>query len=102
MVEIADFIPRAQLKFSDEADAVFDAGRELWRYYHACENANPNASLYDIKEFFQGRNERGVMNPPHKAKDENYRALLESLKIALDILAEKITPKIYEFGFLRK
>lgn len=102
LVEIVDFIPRAPLKFSAEADAVFAAGCLLWKYYHACENPHPNASLYDIKEFFQGRNERGVMNPPHKASDENYRALLESLKIALEILAEKITPKIYEFGFLRE
>ena len=56
------FIPDKPLEFSKEAKAVFDAGREIWRYYH--QNArqndyNENASLYDIKEHFQGRNEKG-------------------------------------------
>ena len=45
------------LVFSAEAKAVFDAGRELWIYYHQQPNCNVNASLYDIREHFQGRNE---------------------------------------------
>jgi len=38
--------------FSNEATAVFDAGRALWTYYHAQPNINVNASLYDIREYF--------------------------------------------------
>jgi hypothetical protein len=47
---------------SAEARAVLDAGRELWRYYHAKikgnKTASVNASFYDIREFYQGRNEK--------------------------------------------
>jgi hypothetical protein len=35
----------ASLKFSAEATAVFDAGRELWKYYHQQPSCNVNASL---------------------------------------------------------
>lgn len=41
--------------FSNEATAVFDAGRALWTYYHAQPNINVNASLYDIREYFLGQ-----------------------------------------------
>ncbi|MBO4699294.1 hypothetical protein J5690_06760 [bacterium] len=34
-------------QFSEEAQAVFDAGRELWKYYHSQKNANPDASFYE-------------------------------------------------------
>ncbi|MBC7406569.1 MAG: hypothetical protein H7230_03830, partial [Candidatus Parcubacteria bacterium] len=45
-----------KLEFGIEARAVFDAGLELWRYYHSLPGCNVNASLYDIREHFQGRN----------------------------------------------
>ena len=98
-----NFVPATPLQFSKEAKAVFDAGREIWRYYHSCarsQNYNANASLYDIKEFFQGRNEKGRMNP--KSKDETYNDLMAALRLALKELAEKIAPKIYEYGFLKE
>jgi hypothetical protein len=57
-----DSKPPKPLKFSREAAAVFSAGRELWKYYHRQPRANVNASLYDIREHFQGRNENGKMN----------------------------------------
>ena len=47
------------LVFSEEATAVFDAGRALWHYYHAQKDVNVNASLYDIRAHFQGRNDKG-------------------------------------------
>ena len=92
------FIPSKPLVFSAEATAVFDAGRELWRYYHTQPNANPNASYYDIREYFQGRNEKGKMNS--KSSDETYNQLLGSLKEAMETLRLKIVPKVYEYGFL--
>ena len=100
--KIQHFIPDKPLKFSVEAKAIFDAGREIWRYYHknARENDyNANASLYDIKEYFQGRSEAGRMNA--RSADENYNGLMANLRLALKQLAAKITPKIYEYGFLR-
>ena len=95
-----NLIPSAPLVFSSEAQAVFDAGRELWRYYMKQENSNPNASLYDIREHFQGRNDKGKMN--NNSSDETYTQLIGKLREALKVLAEKITPKVFEYGFLRK
>ena len=87
------------LQFSAEAKAVFDAGRELWKYYHAKEDANENASLYDIRAYFQERNDKGRMNS--KSKDEKYNALIGELRDKLNVLADKIAPKVYEYGFLK-
>ena len=95
-----NLIPSAPLVFSSEAQAVFDAGKELWRYYMKQENINPNASLYDIREHFQGRNDKGKMN--NNSSDETYTQLIGKMREALKVLAEKITPKVFEYGFLRK
>ncbi|POY36886.1 hypothetical protein C3L50_15165 [Flavobacterium alvei] len=87
-------------EFSEEATAVFDAGRELWKYYHKQPNVNVNASLYDIREYFQGRNEQGRMNS--KSNDEKYMELIGELRNKLNFLADKIKPKIYEYEFLKE
>ena len=87
------------LRFSTESQAVMNAGRELWRYYHTMADANPNASLYDIKEYFQGRDAKGKMKA--KSDDKQYTELLENLKAAMQALAEQIRPKVYEYGFLK-
>lgn len=86
-------------KFSSEAIAVFNAGRELWKYYHQQPNSNVNASFYDIKEHFQGRNEAGKMN--NTSADETYTNLIGDLREKLKQLAEKIEPKVYKYGFLK-
>jgi hypothetical protein len=86
------------LKFSSEASAVFDAGRDLWRYYHRQPKADANASFYDIREHFQGRNEKGTMKT--KSTDAQYNELIGILRERLKVLAKKIEPKVYEYGFL--
>ncbi|MCL2138777.1 MAG: hypothetical protein FWH41_04520 [Treponema sp.] len=91
------------LKFSAEAKSVFKAGKKLWQYYHSQPSANVNASLYDIREYFQGRDaaadgRNGKMNS--KSGDDVYNVLIGSLRSALKTLAEKIQPKVYEYGFL--
>jgi len=88
------------LVFSTEAIAVLDSARELWKYYHKQPNCNVNASLYDIKEHFQGRNEAGKMN--NKSSDETYMNLIGDLREKLRQLAEKIEPKVYEYEFLKQ
>ncbi|MDR1551951.1 MAG: hypothetical protein LBS69_00610, partial [Prevotellaceae bacterium] len=88
------------LVFSPEAQAVFDAGRELWKYYFKQPKVNVNASLYDIREYFQGRNDKGKMN--NRSEDEKYNELIGNLRNKLKILAEKIEPKVYEYGFLKE
>ncbi|EMH31709.1 hypothetical protein HMPREF1423_00154 [Helicobacter pylori GAM270ASi] len=94
------------LKFSPNASKVFDAGKEIYRYYHKQDFTNrpynANASLYDIKEFFQGRNKQGRLNSPTTAKDEYYKQLYTNLQDALKDLAKEIQPKVYEYGFLRE
>ncbi|MFS7885656.1 hypothetical protein ACMAV3_07890 [Helicobacter pylori] len=94
------------LKFSPNASKVFDAGKEIYRYYHTQDFThtpyNANASLYDIKEFFQGRNKQGRLNSPTTAKDEYYKQLYANLQYALKDLAKEIQPKVYEYGFLRE
>ena len=87
-------------EFSVEAAAVFDAGRELWKYYHSQPNVNVNASLYDIREYFQGRNAKGRMNS--KSDDKKYTELIGELRYKLNFLADKIKPKIYEYEFLKE
>ncbi len=105
---IIETLRTTPLIFSTEAKAVFDAGRELWRYYHKTINnsssflstkPNANASLYDIREYFQGRNTKGTMK--HKSEDENYTLLIADLRETLKLLAKKIEPKVYEYGFLK-
>jgi hypothetical protein len=108
------------LKFSAEAKAVFGTGRELWTYYHAQKfssspsatfspsggvyaghsSYNANASLYDIREHFQGRNDKGRMNS--KSTDVTYTQLIAQLRGRLTILADKIAQKVYVYGFLKE
>jgi hypothetical protein len=50
------------LQLTNEANEVLNSGRELWKYYNSFNATIPNASFYDIREFFQGRNDKGRMN----------------------------------------
>ena len=88
------------LQFSNEAKSVFNAGRELWLYYNSYNSTIPNASLYDIREFFQGRNEQGRMNA--KSDDKKYTELIGELRNNLNLLADKLKPKVYEYEFLKE
>ncbi|MBP5982617.1 MAG: hypothetical protein KA133_04410 [Flavobacterium sp.] len=103
--------PQQPLVFSEEAQAVFDAGRALWKYYHThhltgsgfggeSKTYNVNASLYDIREYFQGRNEKGRMNS--KSDDATYMELIGNLRAQLALLADQIKPKVYAYGFLKE
>ena len=108
-----DFVPNKPLEFSAEAKAVFEAGQELWRYYfkkvtprqaspatpHEGNFSVSNPSLYDIKAYFQGVDTKGRMN--NKSEDEEYNRLIANLRQVLEVLAAKIQPKVYEYGFLR-
>ena len=88
-----------KITFSIQAQQLFNAAQNLYTYYHQQTNANPNASLYDIKLHFQGKDSKGKMNPD--SKDETYTQLLKTLKEKQKALAQNITPKIYQYGFLK-
>ncbi|MDR3111665.1 MAG: nucleoside 5-triphosphatase RdgB (dHAPTP, dITP,XTP-specific), partial [Elusimicrobiota bacterium] len=76
---------------------------DLWKYFHAKiknnKTASVNASFYDIREFFQGRNAKGIMKT--KSEDVTYNALLANLREKLGNLTENIQPKVYKYGFLK-
>ena len=100
--EQTSLVPTAPMHFSPEAQSVLQAGRALWHYYHqtcAAAHYNPNAALYDIRAYFQGRNEKGKMN--NTSTDEQYNTLIATLRQNLKILAKKIEPKVYAYGFLK-
>lgn len=88
------------LEFSEEATEVFNSARDLWKYYHKQYGSNVNASLYDIREFFQGRSEEGKMN--NKSEDETYNKLVGALREKLKVIEQKVQPKVYKYGFLKK
>lgn len=92
------------ITFSSEAQAVMDAGRELWRYYHKQPNANPNAAFYDIRLHFQGTKttKSGKVQMNTESEDPTYTALITDLRQKLKELAKKIEPKVYEYGFLKQ
>ena len=87
-------------QFSIEATSVFDTGLEIYKYYHEQKGINVNASLYEIREYFQGRNDKGRMNS--RSDNETYTKLIADLRNKLDLLADKIIPKIYEYEFLKQ
>jgi len=100
---MSDFLQKRR-KLSKEAKTVLEAGKTLWTYYHqtirAAKRASVDASLYEIREYFKGRDERGRMKA--KATDERFNELDSALREALKKLAVKIQPKVYEYGFLKK
>ena len=95
--EIYDNEPR---EFSDEAIEVFNAGREFWKYYHQQNDINVNASLYEIREYFQGRNDKGIMKS--RSTDMQYTKLIADLREKLKVLADKIAIKVFEYEFLKQ
>ncbi len=116
-LESKSFIPNKPLTFSKEAQDVFRAGLKIWQYYHqnfgqipeihAQHNDdfyriyNSNASLYDIKGYFQGFTQSGNKSKMNtKSQDPHYNDLIAELRYTLEILAKKIEPRIYEYGFL--
>lgn len=93
----SNFIGRP-LDFSKEALEVFNAGKNLWRYYHSKDGVKVNAGLYDIRGFFQGRDTNGKMLS--KSNDFQYTQFIAELKRVHTVLAMKLRPTIFKYGFL--
>ena len=87
------------LSFSKDANTVFKNGKALWKYYHKQYDINVNASLYDIRLYFQGSDEKGKMKL--KSEDDHYMKLITDLRASVKVLADKIAPKVYTYGFLK-
>lgn len=93
-----------KLEFSIEAQAVMNAACELWKYYHRQPDANANASYYDIRLHFQGTKttKSGKVQMRSESDDETYTRLLSTLRRLMKVLARKIEPKVYDYGFLKR
>ena len=95
-----------KLQFSPEAQAVMDAGRELWSYYHQQPIAKerPNVSFYDIRLYFQGTKttKSGKRQMNTESTDATYTSLITNLRQKQKELAKNIEPKVYEYGFLKR
>lgn len=89
---------------SEEAMAVLEAGREIWRYYLSRPGVNVNASFYDIRAYFQGfkTTAKGKTMMNTISDDARYSELWEELRRRQKALEARIEPKIYEHGFLLK
>jgi hypothetical protein len=57
-----------------------------------------DASLYDIRVYFKGRNEKGRMNTT--STDLQFNEIDKHSRKMLKLLATKIRPKAYEYGSL--
>lgn len=98
------FQEKTKIKYSEEALAVMNYGKALWKYYHQQKNSVPDASYYDIRLYFQGTkiNAKGEeqMNPD--STDTTYNQLINALRLKVKGLARHIEPKVYEYGFLKR
>ena len=93
------YIKDNHIVFSEAGQKVMAVGRELWQYYHKQPDSMPNASFYDIRAFFQGRDANGKMNKD--SADEEYMRLIANLRDAQKILARQIAVKAYKYEFLK-
>ena len=104
--EEESLIPTEPIVFTPAAQAVIEAGRKIWEYYlHHKQNVygaspvNVDASFYDIRAYFQGRDDKGKMN--NDSSDEHYMSLLKDLRTYQKVLAKQIEKKVYLYGFLK-
>ena len=102
------YIPQDPIVFTPAAQKVMDIGRKIWYHYlHHKDGSNElygadidiNASFYDIRAYFQGRDEKGKMN--NESADQTYMSLLKDLRAAQKVLAKQIEKKVYLYGFLK-
>lgn len=98
--EVAKTVPFDAL--SDEAKAVLDAGKEIWKYYMSKPGVSVNASFLDIRAYFQGfkTTEKGKRMMNSTSEDARYTELLADFRAKMKALEAHIEPKIYEHGFL--
>lgn len=84
---------------SPEARAVLDAGRALWKQFHATQFEK---KLRD--EFKLGRPDAGwyQIRRALEAHSENEPVDFEPFRTAYETLSAKLRPLVYEYGFLRR
>lgn len=88
------------LKLSKEATAVLDAGRDIWRTYHATQFERKIRDEYKLNRADVGWYQiRKALEAAGKASGNDVD--FSHFKIAYDTLSEKLRPMVYELGFLK-
>lgn len=89
----------AKLKFSTEAKAVLAEGRKLWSQYHA--TSFPAKIRNELK---LGRSDAGwyQVRKALEANAQNQVVDFAPFKAAYAALTNKLTPKVFDLGFLTK
>lgn len=92
------------LQFTPQAQNVLNTGLKLWQYYHQQPSANPDASFYDIRLFFQGTEEdkNGKLQMKKESNNQCYNLLIKRLREQQKELASRIEEKVYQYKFLFK
>jgi hypothetical protein len=83
---------------SKEAVRVYDVAENLWNLYY--DKTGRVDSLYEIKEWFCGRTNKGIL----KSKSHNikFNNLCKELRVSLKILGMKIQKGLYNHRFLKR
>jgi hypothetical protein len=91
----------ADKTLSDEATAVLDAGRQLWRAYFAHTDVRtvrdqyklnrPDVGWYQIRNALAERNKSGDTAPVN----------FKPFEVAYEALTQKLRPQVFSLGFLR-
>ncbi|MFW8744840.1 hypothetical protein, partial [Mesorhizobium japonicum] len=91
----------ADKSFSEEAKAVLDTGRELWKTYFSAVDVHtvreelklnrPDVGWYQIRNALVARNKSGDYPPIN----------FEPFETAYAALSDKLRPQVYELGFLK-
>lgn len=77
-----------KISLSPLGKEILDIGREIFRIYHSIPGSNPNASFFDIREYFKNKNDK-------KVKD-----LMEKINILIKKLKEQIRKKGIQYKFI--
>ena len=85
---------------SAEAEAVYEIGRRIWKYYLTLPDADVNASFYDIAARLQDMKPNGELSG--RSDDPVYEPLRNELGRVKRVLERKIAPKAFQYGFLIK
>lgn len=95
----SDFMVRylADKKLSKEANAVLDAGRDLWKSYFS------KTDVYTVREEYKlNRPDVGWYQIRNALKKrEDMPVDFSTFEAAYKTLTEKLAPQVYELGFLR-
>ena len=91
----------AGMKFSTEALAVLNAGRELWKLFYSEVDAHGIRSKYFLNRPDIGWYQVRKALEERKADSDNATFSFDAFKKAYSHLTAKLAPQVFELGFMR-